>query len=106
VPPARRIDTPRAGGNRGCLTLGVQGTQGFLDLRINATHDIANCFCAHQILLMNLDAERGLQVHDEFEAVKAADTEVIDKQSVIAYPLGINDESFCQYRFNSAVGVQ
>ena len=92
--------------NRERLKLGVLGTQGFLDLRINATHDIANCFCAHQILFMNLKAEFRLQVHDEFEAVKAADAEVINEQRFIPDPLRINQESFRQYRFNSAVGVQ
>ena len=86
--------------------LDALGTRGFPDLRINATHDIGNGFCAHQILFMNLKAEFRLQVHDEFEAVEAADAEVINKQRLIPDPLRINQESFRQYRFNSAVGVQ
>jgi hypothetical protein len=86
--------------------LGTLGSQRFPDLRIDAVHDIGNRFRTHQILFVDLKAELRLQVHDEFEAVKAADSEIIDKQSFIPDPLGIHQERFRQDRFDSAVGVQ
>jgi hypothetical protein len=79
---------------------------GFLDLRINTTDDIANRLCADQILFPDLDTELCFQVHDEFEAIKAADAEVINKQRFIPDPLKINHESFRQYRSDFATGIQ
>ena len=81
-------------------------THGFLDLRIDAAHDIGDGFRADQILFPDLKAELGFQVHDEFKTVQAADVQIVDKQGIIPHQLRIDQESFRQYRFNSAAGVQ
>ena len=96
----------RFGSDRREMALDGLRTNGFLDLRIYAAHDIGNGFGADQILFPDLKAELGFQVHDEFKAIQAADIQVVDKQGIIPHQLRIDQESLRQYCFNSAAGVQ
>ena len=87
-------------------TLDRLGGHRRLELGIKAADDIGNRFCADQILFANLEAELFFQIHDEFEAIKAADAKIINQQSIIPDQLRIKQEGFREDFSNSAAGVQ
>jgi hypothetical protein len=82
------------------------GSRGRLELGVKAADNIGNRFCADQILFANFEAEFFFQIHDEFEAIKAADAEIINQQSIIPDQLRFKQEGFRQDFSNSAAGVQ